>query len=421
MLLAAMETKHLYSFGPFKIDPAKRLLRRDQKTIPLPTKAFETLLFLIRHSDRLVEKDELMSVLWPDTTVEENNLSQSISAIRKALGDSPQESHYIETVPGWGYRFAAPVQTIADEGSPVVAIEGTSFKPPPTVKKALIVTLALALIGLTGASLYFRFQRLVRPIKSGGAAQTVSRRSVAVLGFDNLSQDKRDEWLSTALSEMLRTELVAGGNLRIVSGDDTARIKTELPVNRTRTLTGQRLAGLDQKLGSDVLIYGSYVAIGSPGRRQLRLDVRLENAKSGEMISEIAETGAASDLFDLVSRAGIRLRRDLGVSGLSPTEVLVVRASLPTNTQAAEAYSEGLASLRVYDAIHARDKFLQSIAFAPNYPLAHSGLAEAWARLGYDSKASEEAGQGVPAFARPFPGGKTSGGGPLPGGSSRVA
>src|ERR1700688_4855689 len=98
-----METRHLYNFGPFQIDSAKRLLQRDRRQIPLPAKAFEALLLLVRNRDRLVEKDELMRDLWPDITVEENNLSQSISAIRKALGDTAQEHHYIETVPGWGY------------------------------------------------------------------------------------------------------------------------------------------------------------------------------------------------------------------------------------------------------------------------------------------------------------------------------
>ena len=75
-----MEINHLYGFGPFQIDSARRLLQRDLQQIPLSTKAFEALLLLVRNSDRLVEKDELMRALWPDTVVEENNLSQSISS-----------------------------------------------------------------------------------------------------------------------------------------------------------------------------------------------------------------------------------------------------------------------------------------------------------------------------------------------------
>lgn len=385
-----METNHLYSFGPFRIDSAKRLLQRDQETIPLPTKPFDVLLFLVRNRDRLVEKDELMAVLWPDTTVEENNLSQSISAIRKALGDSPHQQQYIETVPGWGYRFAAPVYCVSDEKPtpPLARVPGIDQRL--TVRRA-VVGLAATLMLIAGGLLYVAARRGTKPSKPAGPYQVVSRTSIAVLGFDNLSGDKKDEWLATALAEMLSTELAGGGTLRIVSGEDIARVKIEMPRNTTKNLTTERLQELNRRLGSDLLIFGSYVAIGDRTRKQIRFDVRLENAKTGEMITEIAETGASTDLFDLVSRAGTRLRDKLGVSGSSPNDTVVLRASSSANTRAEETYSEGLASLRVFDAVHARDQLLQSVLFDPTYPLSHSALAEAWSSLGYDSKAVEEA------------------------------
>src|SRR5512141_802000 len=104
-----MELEHPYCFGPFLVDPTNRLLLRDGVKVALHGKAFDTLLLLVRNPDRLIKKDELLRELWPGRLVEENNLSQCISTVRKALGDTTQAHAYIVTVPGWGYRFAAPV------------------------------------------------------------------------------------------------------------------------------------------------------------------------------------------------------------------------------------------------------------------------------------------------------------------------
>ena len=101
---------HFYEFGPFRLDPVKRRLLRDGEPIPLTPKAFDTLLELVRQSGKTIEKDDLMKEVWPDAVVEENNLNQNISALRRCLGDSRQESQYIATVPGFGYRFVAEVK-----------------------------------------------------------------------------------------------------------------------------------------------------------------------------------------------------------------------------------------------------------------------------------------------------------------------
>jgi tetratricopeptide (TPR) repeat protein len=103
--------------------------------------------------------------------------------------------------------------------------------------------------------------------------------------------------------------------------------------------------------------------------------------------------GSEADLFDLVSQAGSRLRDKLGVEAVSPVEEVSVRASAPSNREAARLYSEGLARLRVFDALEARDLLQQAVAADPKFSLAHSALAEAWSRLGYDKKAQQEARQ----------------------------
>jgi len=96
--------KHLYEFGPYRIDSLERLLTRDGDTIPLTPKAVDTLMALVANSGRVLDKDELMKIVWPDTFVEEGALARNISALRKALGDDNENSQYIETIPKRGYR-----------------------------------------------------------------------------------------------------------------------------------------------------------------------------------------------------------------------------------------------------------------------------------------------------------------------------
>src|SRR5215472_405424 len=106
------QVKDLYEFGPFRIDSRERLLSCHGKPIAVTPKAFDTLLVLVQNSGHLLLKEELMKAVWPDSFVEEVNLSQNISALRRALGDTAQESRYIATTPGKGYRFIADVRAI---------------------------------------------------------------------------------------------------------------------------------------------------------------------------------------------------------------------------------------------------------------------------------------------------------------------
>src|SRR5215510_9036719 len=112
--------KHFYEFGPFCIDAEKRVLLRDGGVVPLAPKAFDTLLVLVQHHGEVLEKDKLMEMLWPDSEVEEGNLPLHISALRKALGESPNERRYIITIPGRGYRFAADIKEADDDTSDVI-------------------------------------------------------------------------------------------------------------------------------------------------------------------------------------------------------------------------------------------------------------------------------------------------------------
>ncbi len=111
----SLPVKYFYEFGPFRIDTAERVLFRDGHPVPLPLKTFDTLVALVEKSGHIVEKDELMETIWPDTFVEEGNLARQVSNLRKALGEGNEDLHYIETVPRRGYRFVAQVRTVPIE------------------------------------------------------------------------------------------------------------------------------------------------------------------------------------------------------------------------------------------------------------------------------------------------------------------
>src|ERR1700687_2904498 len=103
-------TRLVYGFGDFRLDAGKRLLiRSDGKPVPLTPKAYETLAYLVEHTGSVISKDELMQGIWPGTAVEENNLTQNISLLRRALGEERGEHRFISTIPGRGYQFIAPV------------------------------------------------------------------------------------------------------------------------------------------------------------------------------------------------------------------------------------------------------------------------------------------------------------------------
>lgn len=139
-----------YRFGPFHLDARERRLSRDGEVIPLRLKVFDTLLVLVENAGRLLTKQQLLDAVWPGTTVEENNLNHTVSVLRKALGERATGQQYIETVPRVGYRFVAPVETIAPLAQPVAPSPSPSVKPRQEIRYCTTsdgVRLAYATIG----------------------------------------------------------------------------------------------------------------------------------------------------------------------------------------------------------------------------------------------------------------------------------
>ncbi len=217
------------------------------------------------------------------------------------------------------------------------------------------------------------------------------RRAVAVLGFRDRSGRPGAEWLSGALAEMLGTELAAASGVRVIAGEEVARLKSDLGLDPAESLAPDTLARLRATSGADFLVLGSYTALGAQAGGQVRLDLRLQNTQTAETTS-IGETGTEAALFDLVAKSGDRLRQALGIDETKgPATDRSARAALPANPEAARLYAEGLERLRRFEPVAARDLLVRAVAVDPNNPLAHSALASAWAGLGYAGRAAEEA------------------------------
>jgi tetratricopeptide (TPR) repeat protein len=163
------------------------------------------------------------------------------------------------------------------------------------------------------------------------------------------------------------------------------------PWTQTGTLGQETTSQIGAGLNGDLLVLGSYASIGPAPNRQVRLDVRLQDAPSGNILLQVSATGRENDLFHLAADVGSRLRQKLGVAGETPSEQAAEVASIPSNPEATRLYSLGLEKLRQFDALPARDLFGQAIKADPQYALAHAALSEAWSRLGYDQKAVDEA------------------------------
>jgi serine/threonine protein kinase/tetratricopeptide (TPR) repeat protein len=276
-------------------------------------------------------------------------------------------------------RLTMPISQVSLRPTPAATPIPSPSKTNIRTATALVVVIVLLLFG---ALSYLHFRRKL-PAETAPIPLS-RRRTVAVLNFKNSTSRPEAAWLSTALPEMLTTELAAGEKLRTITGEEVAQMKMNLALPDSDTLVAQTLSQVGKTLGADLVVLGSYVAL-SGGK--LRVDLHLQDVVAGETLISVKETGDENNLFDLVSRAGAQLREKCDAGQVNSQDQAGVRAALPSTPEASKLYAEGLAKLRVGDAIAARDLLQRTVAADPNHALAHSALAAAWALLGYDEKA----------------------------------
>jgi eukaryotic-like serine/threonine-protein kinase len=274
------------------------------------------------------------------------------------------------------------------------------FRVPRSVAFAALLMLTAGI----GIGVYVTRRNSGRgPAEFPRSSVVAPRRSVAVLGFKNLSaKPKATIWLSTALSEMLTTELSAGERLRTVSSENIARMKTDLALSDAVSYAPDTLRRIHNVSGSDAVILGSYLVLEDRSGGKIRVDLHIQDTESGETLVNVSESGNQAELLEVVSRMGSRLRSSLGVPAISADEANRVRASFPNSPSAAQLYAEGLDKLRVFDSVAARDLLQKAAEADPSNALIQSALAVAWGQLGYDEKAREAAKRALDLSANLF-------------------
>lgn len=400
----------LFRFGLFEADLTNALLTRKGVRIPLQEQPFRILSILLERAGQTVTREELRQELWPTGTFVDfdGSLNAALKRLRAALGDDADNPRFIETIPKHGYRFIAPVALGGLHAGPLIeeprspALPDTNHGPSQTPElpeerthwtrqRFAAVAAIFLLAGLSSTVVLMRSRSAVRTKPLGSPATSeISRRSIAILGFHNSSGRSDEAWLSTALTEMLRTELGTGNRVRVVPGENIAQFRLSTPWQETDSLSPETAARIGQVLDGDLLLLGSYVTVGEPQEGAIRIDFRLQQAQTGEILYEGAETGRVKQLFGLVAKVGVALRQRLGLPLSTESEEVGVISSLPSDPDANRFYSLGLEKWRDADVATAKDLFLQAEKIAPRSPMVRLMLFRTWGALGYDQRARAE-------------------------------
>ena len=397
----SLKTEQLYEFGSFRIEPDEHRLTREGSPLPLAPKAFDLLLYLVQNGGRLLTKEEILHAVWPDSFVEEANLTVTVSVVRKVLGEREGQLRYIETVPTKGYRFIASVKEGRAERILAVAGEapgGLSALPPPDVSdpdapataaagereagirahdspavsaaplvpskairswlpaSILLVVLSL-LVGV------YLIRREVKPLMPPAASQ----RTLAILPLRNLKQSAADDYLSFSLADAVITELAPVGSL-------TVRPSSAVEKYKEQTIDVRKVAA---DLQVDTLLTGTFIHEGD----DLRITYQLVDVKTEKILGRDLIDLKYDKLMAVQDIVAQRVIQGLAL-GLPQVEA-AQRPAAPKDPLAYEYFLRGVDRMGSHDFPIAVQMLEKSTQIDPNY-------APAWAYLGqsYNSTAS---------------------------------
>lgn len=229
-----METGPVFEFGPFRYDARQRVLFRGGEVVPLLPKVADTLHVLVERHGQVVDKAELMKLIWPDAVVEEGGLARNISLLRKALGDEPEAATHIQTIPRRGYRFVAPLTATSPGGEPAPAAAAS--------RRLWRWALAAALLVAGGWLIRWQFYTPSRYLP-----QSQELCSLAVIPFESLSPEPETAAAARVLSELLVAELSKREGVHVVSPSTVQRHRS----------VGNSMSLMARLLGLQVLVEGS--------------------------------------------------------------------------------------------------------------------------------------------------------------------
>lgn len=410
---------HVYQFGPYRLDSSERLLLRGGELVPLPPKAFDTLLLLVERNGHLLRKEELLAALWPDTFVEENNLTQSISAVRKALDEGHHESSYIETVPRLGYRFVAPVEEIGSEEEQLTLARRTRAHIVIREEEEELETSTSEVATTPG---FDAEQGLPSPaIRIGGPAKV---RGAAV------SQAKKWKWFAAAgavatllvaaflylrpgqkmteRDSILVADFVNSTGEPVFEGTlkQALAVKLEespfldvLPEQRVREtlrfmgrsaderLTAPLAQEVCERRGIKAMLMGSIERLGS----HYIIALEAVNCSTGDSLArEQVEADSKEQVLQAVGKAASRVRQKLGES-LSSVQKFdaPIEEATTSSLEALKAFSLGEARRAKGAHVDAAPFYERAVELDPKFALAYGRLGAIYENAGESKRAIE--------------------------------
>src|SRR5215475_11005711 len=386
------QPKQIYEFGPYRLDTAERLLMRNGEVVSLQPKVFDLLLALVERHGHLLEKDELMNAVWPDTFVSEANLANNISILRKTLSEDGLQ--FIETAPKRGYRFVAAVREL-NNGSKEPDITDNSQAPTIAAKEEMVTAMTirqsipisepparelarpkmwliggprlapifviLLLIGVAGSIVFWRLMR--QPVAPNAVV-----KSIAVLPFKSLDPNERDEAMGLKLADALILRL---GRLRQIVVRPTRAVQRYYGANTLDPLA----AGREQEV--DVVLDGSFQRAGE----RLRVTARMLRVSDGRQLWAGAfDERVDGDPFILQDALSANVTQAIAPQ-LAGEDLRLLQRHGTNDAQAYQAYEIGRSywNQRTPEALKkARDYFQQAINLDSNYAMAYAGLANVW-------------------------------------------
>ena len=372
--------KHIYEFGPFHLIPEEQQLLRENHLVPITPKSFDLLVALVENSGRLIEKEALMQRIWPDSFVEEANLSVKMSELRRALGENPHEIQYIQTVPRRGYRFVAEVKEFRDDGEvPSVPAGDNTGAGADDVRQNSVPRLApekrrglffrgwpLALGGLLVCSAGLLVWNADLFKNLSGTSNPILIESIAVLPLENLSGDASQDYFAEGMTESLITDLAKIRALRVIARPSVMQFKG----------TQRPLYEIARELNVDAVLTGSVLRSGD----RVRIAVQLTHAATDRTLWADSYERDLSNVLALQGEVTRDIVAEIKIK-LTPQEQVQFESVRPVNPEAYDHYLRGKFYLHQQDkdnneiAVRALER---SVDIDQGFAAAHAELAQAY-------------------------------------------
>ena len=365
---------HIFKFGDYVLESREHSLRKGAQQIHLRPKAFETLLYLVKHHGSLIKKQDMLDDLWPNVIVTENTLSHCIDEVRQALQDNAQKPTFIRTIPRVGFKFIAEVRELkTDEDITVSSNSGVNEqkkdinntvieeqkKNQPGKKYIIVGIIVIILVVLSTVVVFNLINNNNKKINS-----------IAVLPFINLNVDPGEEYFADGMTETLISNLGKVKSLRVISRTSVMTYK-----NASRPLPE-----IAKQLNVDAIIEGSVLNVNG----HVRITAKLIKADEDQLLWVKSYKRDLKDILKLQGELAQEITSEIQLK-LTPEEHANVVASKPVNPKAYIAYLKGryFWNMRTSEGFEkAMEQFLKAIAIDSGYAPAYAGLSDTYILLG---------------------------------------